>query len=257
MDEIVKSKPLVSIMMTTYNQADLIGQAIRSVQRQTYQSWELIILDDASADDTANVVFDHKLGDSRVIYSPAPLNLGIAKNRNRGFAIAKGRYIAVLDSDDFWLDTNKLEKQVGFLEENEEYSLVGSNAVVVDGAGNQIAKFKYETEDKKIRQKILSRNQFTHSSILWRRDAVSEQKPYDESLFIWEDYDLILRLGMVGKMANLPELMTAYRKHGGNISSKKKLRGSLTHLSIIKRYKKQYPSYALATLKGWLRLFSI
>ncbi len=254
MDEIVKSKPLVSIMMTTYNQADLIGQAIQSVQRQTYQSWELIILDDASADDTANVVFDHKLGDSRVIYSPASLNLGIAKNRNRGFAIAKGKYVAVLDSDDFWLDVSKLERQVEFLEENEEYCLIGTNSVVVDGDGRQIAEFKYETEDKKIRQKMLLRNQFTHSSILWRREVISEQKPYDESLFIWEDYDLILRLGMVGKMANLPELMTAYRKHGGNISSKKKLRGALTHLSIIKRYKKQYPSYPLATLRGWLRL---
>lgn len=254
MDETVKSKPLVSIMMTSYNCADFIGKAIESVLNQTYPSWELIILDDASGDNTTSIVADYTKDDSRIIYSPAAQNLGITKNRNRGFAIAKGKYIAVLDSDDFWMDENKLEKQVNFLEKNPEYSLIGTNAVVVDTRGDKITEFKYETEDKKIRQKMLLRNQFTHSSIVWRRDAIEDTKPYDETLFIWEDYDLILRLGLVGKMANLPELITAYRKHTNNISSKKKLRGALTHLSIIKRYKNQYPNYLLATLKGWLRL---
>jgi glycosyltransferase involved in cell wall biosynthesis len=254
MDETVKSKPLVSIMMTSYNCAGLIGDAIKSVLAQSYPHWELIILDDASTDDTATVVSDFARSDSRILYSPTPQNLGITKNRNRGFDIVKGKYIAILDSDDFWLDKNKLERQVEFLEENPKYSLIGTNAVVVDINSDKITEFKYETEDKKIKQKMLLRNQFTHSSIVWRRDAVEDTKPYDESLFIWEDYDLILRLGLVGKMSNLPEMMVAYRKHNNNISRKKKFRGALTHLSIIKRYRGHYPNYLLATLKGWLRL---
>lgn len=254
MDQNLSNKPLVSIMMTTYNRASLISEAILSVLAQSYPQWELIILDDASSDNTAAVVASYARNDERIVYLPTPKNLGITKNRNRGFAVAKGEYIAVLDSDDFWLNEDKLMRQVEFLEENPEYSLIGTNAMVVDSVGKQTAKLKYESDDNKIRQRMLLSNQFIHSSILWRRDAINEQNPYDESLFIWEDYDLVLRLGLVGKIANLPELMTAYRKHGNNISSKKKFRGSLTHLSIIKRYKKQYPNYLLATIKGCLRL---
>lgn len=240
-------------MMTTYNRADLIDQAIDSVLRQSYQNWELIILDDASKDNTSEVILKYTEKDNRTSYYPAPQNLGINKNRNRGFQYAQGKYIAVLDSDDYWLSNKKLSAQVDFLEENPEHALVGTNVSVIQDNNPNVSNFIYSPTDEDIRKNILLRNQFTHSAMMWRKDAVSIDKVYDESLPIWEDYELILRLGLTGKISNLPEVMTAYRKHSGNISKTAKRRGAKTHLDIINKYRQDYPNYPVALIKGYLR----
>lgn len=251
--DIKENTPLVTIMMTTYNRAELISEAIDSVLLQTFQEWELLILDDASTDDTANVVETWTAKDHRIIYLPSPNNLGITKNRNRGFPLARGKYIAVLDSDDYWLDEKKLEKQVEFLEEKSDYVLIGTNVAVVHGTdGEPEVEFNYAINDTDIRERLLSRNQFAHSSLLFRRSALDEQ-PYDETLPIWEDYDLVLRLGKKGKLANLPQVTTAYRKHAGNISKQHKKIGADTHLQIINRYRDSYPNFLIAKVKGQLR----
>ncbi len=250
----MKTEPLVSIMMTTYNRAELISEAIESVLLQTYQNWEMIILDDASTDNTRDVIERWLDKDARIIYLPSSINLGISKNRNRGFLTSQGKYIAVLDSDDFWIDPKKLTRQVDFLEKNPEYVVVGTNvAVVYDTTNTPTAEFIYTTNDGEIRSRLLWRNQFTHSSVLIRRQILDD-KPYDESLPIWEDYDLILRLGQKGKLANLPYKMTAYRRHSANISKTARHNGARVHLSIIRKYRNNYPNYLLARIKGWLRL---
>lgn len=257
MDKNIINSPLVSIMMTSYNRADLIGTAIKSVLDQTYQNWELLILDDASTDNTAAIVASVAGSDPRVIYSLAAENLGITKNRNRGFALAKGTYIAVLDSDDLWSDANKLAKQVHFLESNPTYVLVGTGVAVIDKDGTITKELRYAHTDATIRSKMLMRNQFTHSAVLMRRSSLPLPRPYDESgeVSIWEDYDLFLRLGQTGLTANLPEIMTSYRWHGGNISQAEKKNGAYAHLRIIKKYRHVYPNYPLAFIKGVLRLF--
>ncbi len=257
MDPTLKQQPLVSIMMTSYNRAPLIGEAIKSVLNQNYSNWELLVLDDASTDQTAEVVANFVHNDHRVVYSPTPQNLGITKNRNRGFAVAKGTYIAVLDSDDLWSDKEKLSKQVEFLESHKEHVVVGTNVAVINGEGVKTGELHYAPTDNEIRKKMLLRNQFTHSAVLMRRAFLPLPKPYDESgaVSIWEDYDLFLRLGLVGQFANLPETMTSYRQHSGNTSKTQKRNGALTHLKIIKKYKNNYPNYWLAFIKGVLRLF--
>ena len=253
MDEALKTTPLVSIMMATYNRADYIGAAIASARAQTYGNWELLVLDDGGSDNTAEVVKGLAAHDSRILYLPSPTNLGITNNRNRGLTFARGKYIAVLDSDDLWIDPEKLRKQVSFLEDHAEYILVGTNVQVIDTEGHKIGTFTYETADDAIRAVLLKRNQFTHSSLLLRLAALKNEA-YDPSVPIWEDYDLVLRLGLRGKLANLPEAMTAYRQHSNNVSRKNRKSGALTHLAIIRRYKKEYPGYLMALMKGYLRL---
>ncbi|OGG61138.1 hypothetical protein A3C87_03230 [Candidatus Kaiserbacteria bacterium RIFCSPHIGHO2_02_FULL_49_34] len=242
--------PLVSIMMTSYNRAGYIGEAIESVLMQTYQNWELLVLDDASTDDTVSIAQGFAEQDARVRVLPAPQNLGITGNRNRGFALARGEYIAVLDSDDMWSSSEKLAKQVAFLESNPEHILVGTQVDVIDGFSNTIGSFAYETEDAAIRAKLLLRNQFTHSAILMRKTA----EIYNPAVPIWEDYDLILRLGTLGKLANLPEQMTQYRKHASNISKEKRAQHARVHLDIIWAHKDAYPHYSLAWMKAQLRI---
>ncbi len=237
--------------MTTYNRAHFIREAIESVLQQTYQNWELLILDDASTDDTEHVIDSFVTGDSRIQYLPTPQNLGITKNRNRGLREAHGEYIAILDSDDVWCDATKLERQVSYLESHPDALLVGTQVKVIDENGAQVGALAYKIADADIRKTILLRNEFAHSSIVFR---MCPGVHYDETVPIWEDYELILNLGTRGALANLTETMTAYRKHSGNISKEDALRGGRTHLAIVHKYKDSYPNYYPAVVKGYLRI---
>ena len=105
----------VSIIMPTYNCGRFIDESIRSVLAQTYKDWELIIVDDCSTDNTAEIVGQYT--DPRIRYMRNERNMGAALTRNRALREAKGRYIAFLDSDDLWLP-EKLEKQIAFMEQN-------------------------------------------------------------------------------------------------------------------------------------------
>ena len=108
-------KDLVSIIMPSYNTAPYIRETIQSVLDQTYQNWELIIVDDCSTDNTDGVVASIK--DDRIRYLKNEKNSGAAVSRNRALREAEGRWIAFLDSDDVWMP-DKLEKQVSFMEKN-------------------------------------------------------------------------------------------------------------------------------------------
>lgn len=108
---------LVSVIMPSYNTGAYIAEAVRSVQGQTYENWELIIVDDASTDSTDSIVFQF-LADSRISYIKNSKNRGAAACRNRALKEAKGRWIAFLDSDDIWEKT-KLERQIAYMENND------------------------------------------------------------------------------------------------------------------------------------------
>lgn len=256
MEENLTNEPLVSIMMTAFNRAEYTDLSIKSVLAQTYQNWELLVLDDGSTDDTDKVVTRHAEADHRIKYLRSKDNLGITKNRNRGFNFPVGKYVAVLDCDDLWIDPDKLSAQVAYLEEHPDHVIVGTSVTVIDANGNQTGYFNYLEKDRDIRRKMLVRNQFTHSAVLIRSEAIPVPRPYDESgvVSIWEDYDLILRLGAKGQMANIPQKMTAYRLHSSNVSKAHKKSGALAHLRIIRRYKTAYPGYVTAVLKGYIRL---
>ena len=111
------SNNLVSIITPTYNCARYIEETIRSVQAQTYQNWEMIISDDCSTDNTREVIAPYMEQDSRIKYICNEKNRGAAITRNNALRIAKGDWIAFLDSDDLWLP-EKLEKQITFMEKN-------------------------------------------------------------------------------------------------------------------------------------------
>lgn len=106
---------LVSVIMPSYNTADYIADSIKSVISQTYQNWELIIVDDCSTDNTDDIV--SYFSDNRIKYMKNKKNMGAAATRNRALREAKGEWIAFLDSDDLWLP-NKLEKQINFMKSN-------------------------------------------------------------------------------------------------------------------------------------------
>lgn len=129
---------LVSIITPTYNCGRFIAETIRSVQAQTHRNWEMLIVDDCSSDNTKAVVEQFSADDKRIKYYCLPTNSGAAVARNTALKMAKGRWIAFLDSDDLWTP-DKLEKQLRFMVDNNydfsyhEYSEINEDSSVISG----------------------------------------------------------------------------------------------------------------------------
>lgn len=111
MNFVENMQPFVSVVMPSYNAEKYISEAIQSVIAQTYENWELLIIDDCSTDSTANIVKQFSDVDSRITLYSNPKNMGVALTRNKGMNLANGSWIALLDSDDVW-HKDKLEKQI-------------------------------------------------------------------------------------------------------------------------------------------------
>lgn len=133
------SQELVSIIMPSYKCGRFISKSIKSVQAQTYQNWELIIVDDCSGDGTVDIVLDIKKHDDRIRLYQSSVNSGAAVTRNVGIRNAKGRWIAFLDSDDLW-EPQKLEKQVRFMEENR-YAFSYHEYIEIDEQDNELGVY--------------------------------------------------------------------------------------------------------------------
>ena len=112
----MENQPLVSVIMPCYNMEKYIAATIHSVQQQTYPYWELLIVDDASTDGTADIVRSHQIQDDRIHFVVKPKHSGIADTRNQCISMAKGRFLAFLDADDLW-HPEKLEQQLQFMTE--------------------------------------------------------------------------------------------------------------------------------------------
>ncbi|MBY0309602.1 glycosyltransferase [Patescibacteria group bacterium] len=239
------TSPLVSILMLTYNRAPYIGTAIESALNQTYQNFELIILDDGSTDSTAAVVMTYS--DSRIKFLKDPTNKGLYRKRGESLTYATGTYVAILDSDDYWTDTTKLEKQVQYMETHPDCVVVGTFLTLVDTQNAEVGKNSYHTDDTSIRRAMLWRNQLANSSVLIRGRALSKTSGYLD-LSPSEDYELFLQLGMHGGFANLSGYGTAYRIHTNSESARKMVHAQQI-LRTITLHRRHYPGFFLAYAK--------
>jgi glycosyltransferase involved in cell wall biosynthesis len=246
----------VSIILPTYNGAKYIKRAIESVISQSFSNWELLIIDDGSSDNTENIIKEYVKKDSRIIYFKNEVNLGIQKTLNMGLKEATGEYIARIDDDDEWIDKDKLQKQVEFLNNNSDHVLVGTGVIVVDEEGKELFRYLLPEFDKEIRSKILSKNCFVHSSVIFNKNVALSLGGYDESKYTRhvEDYDLWLKLGTIGKLANLPIYAVKFTSRDGSISSINKIEQFKKNISLIKNYKNKYPNYFGAFIRSYSRL---
>ncbi len=245
--------PKVSVIIITYNRANLLPLAIESVLFQSFSNWELIIIDDGSTDNTSSVV-ERFLSDQRIIYHKNDINLGIGRTRNIGLRLAQGEYVAILDSDDEWCTPTKLQDQVGVMNADHTIMIVGANGKKINSAGTVVGLIEHSVTDHDIRSRIMLQNQFIHSSVVFRRAAALQVGGYNEHVIIGEEYDLWLRLGRIGKFYNLSKYLVNYRIHNKSVSVQDRWRGATDTLKIVKHYH-DYPNYFLAVPKGYARLF--
>jgi len=243
----------VSINIITYNQATFIARAIKSVLAQSFFDWEIIIIDDASSDRTEEIIKPY-LVDKRIHYFKNEKNSGICLSRNRALQESGGEYIAILDSDDFWNDPDKLKKQLRFLDDNTDYVIIGTGVIVIDEDNNKIKQYSNPLKNTEIKNQILKKNPFANSSVMYRRAPVMEVGAYNLDINGIEDYDLWLRLGKKYKMANLPDFCLSYRVHGNNITSTNRERLMELNLKLISEHRHDYPGYFYAKLRRQLRL---
>lgn len=134
----VKKEALVSIIMPAYNCEDFIGITLDSVINQTYQNWEVIVVDDCSTDNTAKLVQEYVKKDNRIKYHKLDKNSGAAVARNKAVDLANGKYMAFLDSDDVWFP-EKLTKQIGYMEENA-YTFTCTSYTKIDEDGEYLGR---------------------------------------------------------------------------------------------------------------------
>ena len=141
----------VSVLLQTFNGEKFLAQAIESVLSQSWMDFELLIVNDASTDSTAQILSNFQKVDSRVKVWTNQQNSGLTKCLNLLLENATGEFVARIDSDDFWTDKDKLKKQLEFFNQHPRVGLLGSFARAISLTGQQIKFLTYPTSDKEIR----------------------------------------------------------------------------------------------------------
>jgi glycosyltransferase involved in cell wall biosynthesis len=208
--------PLISVVVAVYNGSLYLGETIQSVLDQTFKDFELILVDDCSTDNSVDIIKSYT--DPRIKLVQNSQNLGVVKNTNLGFAIARGRYIALLGHDDICVP-ERLQTQYDCMENNPSISFCGS-WMETFGSTNQI--ITYPNKQEVINSKLLFSTTFGAPSVMMRkRDFWENKLIYRDSYKCAEDYDLWVRASIRGlKSTNIPQVLVKYRVHDKQMSNK-------------------------------------
>ena len=211
-----KSFPCVSVLLPAYNCESFVAEAVQSILKQTFQDFELLIIDDGSTDTTSSIL--RSFNDPRIRLLPNDRNLGLIATLNRGLILASGQYVARMDADDI-AAPERLSKQVVYLDTHPDVHVVGT---MVDLINEQGVIFgggpRYPTKPEEIRRYLLRECCLIHPSTIFRKGTVTAVGGYDASASHAEDYDLWLRLSDHHKIANLPDTLLSYRMHKKQVS---------------------------------------
>jgi hypothetical protein len=211
--------PVVSVVMPTWNGEHFLHPAIESILSQTFPDFELIIIDDGSTDSTPRILSEFKDKDDRLIVLTNERNLGIAGATNRGLAAARGEYVALQDHDDISL-LHRFQTQVDFLKSHPEIALVGSAAQLIDENGVAYKDYVEPEDDIDLKWETLFRCPISHTSVMVRRRVFDDVGGYstETTLKVASDYDLLSRIVMRHRVANLKGRLVQWRRHPGATS---------------------------------------
>ncbi len=240
----MKSNPVVSVIIPTYNRVGLLSRAVESVRGQSFSDFELIIINDASTDDTKNFLDDLAKKDSRVrpIHNEKNNYPDVSGTRNKALSLAHGAYIAPLDDDDYWCDPKKLEKQIAFLDVHPECVIAGGGTIVINESDHERFRYMKLETDMAIRNRILIANPFTHSTVMFRRDVSLAVGGYGNFKNA-EDWDLWLKLGTKGEFYNFQEYFVRYLMNEQSKTVIFKRSQTKEIFTLLRLYRHQYPNF--------------
>lgn len=215
----MKKSPLISIVMPVHNGGKFVAEAISSVLNQTYINWELVIVDDASTDETKKILRKFVELDERIVIVKHSINQGIAKSLNDGIKQSKGQYVARMDSDDAMMP-NRLMVQVSFMQSRPNVVVCGTDMEEIDDSGIIIGHRHVPSSNKKICEMMWYAMGLQHPTMMFNRLLIPSDFSWYRSIRYVEDLDLIFRLLKYGKVANVVQNLYQYRIHGQNESLK-------------------------------------
>jgi len=222
--------PAVSVLMPVHNGGHFLRPALESLSIQTFADFEILVVNDGSTDDTANQLAAWP--DPRLRVLTFPVNRGEAAARNHGLAAARGRYIALLDSDDLAYPT-RLAAQVSHLDAHPAIGLLGADCDIISAEPGPHAPIDSPRTDADLRWQSVFGHAFVHSMLLFRRELFSEHGvAYSTEFPVATDYDWFTRALAVTRAATYPARLGAYRRHA---------------TSFMRRHAEALPA-ALATL---------
>jgi len=202
----------VTVLMSVYNSDQYLDQAINSILAQTYKDFEFIIIDDGSTDQSIEICKRFAKTDSRIRFIEYGKNLGLPKSLNKGILLAKGKYIARQDADDYSAP-NRLELQLNFAKENDWVDVIGSDCYVIDLLGNVVYQDVSFSACRDHKESLLKhRALFPHGSAFVKKEKLLEVGLYDIRFYYVQDGELWLR--MISKNAKIhvvKELLYYYR----------------------------------------------
>ncbi len=237
-----KNNPTVSVFMPVHNGKRYIHEAIDSILRQTFTDFEFIIINDASSDESLKII--ESFSDDRIRLVRNEKQLGLSGVRQKGIDLANGKYIAFLDCDDI-AKPQRLGTQVSFLDSHKDVYIAGSWVEIIDNAGKKTGQiWRHAGSPELIKAILLFRNCITQSSVLLRKDCLKDEH-FRSDYWPAPDYDLWVRLADKFKIANIPIVLTYYRKHSQNMS--KGIRKEIDDCTdkIMKENLKKLDIYAL------------
>lgn len=240
--------PKVSVLVPIYKTNEKhLAEAIESILSQTYEDFELILLDDCPEQSREQLI--RKYNDSRIIYYKNTKNLGISASRNKLLSLSKGEYLAIFDHDDVSLPT-RLEKQVGFLESHPDVGVVSSNIKLIHSG-----KRSHNPENNlQIKSQLRYECAFFHTSAMIRKSILIENDIHWESQYSpAEDYMLWARLMGKTMFHCLNEVLVLYRDHDNNTSSLQKDKMKDRDWMVKQFIARQYPTPMHE--EGWIQLF--
>jgi glycosyltransferase involved in cell wall biosynthesis len=229
--------------MLTCNRPQFLSRAMQSVIEQTLEDWELIVIHDGPHPQTSAVMEQWVARDPRIRYFHRDRTGNIANASNYGLARALGEYVAILDDDDYWVATDKLAKQVTFLDGHPDYAGCGAGMTAIDENENVLMSFLKPEQDDQIRARALCANPMAHSTTMFRRSLGEEIGFYDESLAGYQDWDLWLRFGRLGKLYNFQEVFAKYTIWSGGGSFQQQRANVLSGLKIVVRHRAAYRGF--------------
>jgi len=214
--------------MPAHNEQRFLGYAIESICGQTFDDFELVVVNNGSTDDTGKIIAEWSARDSRVrgLTLDRP---SLHRSLREGVAVSRGAFIARLDADDV-SDCERLQRQYAVMVRNPALGLLGTAAQVIGPNGRRMGTIEHRTTDQEIKRCLPHGCPFVHSSVMMRRDAYLQAGGYRPGLNLAEDYDLWLRMAAVTEMANLPERLVKHRLHRKSVSARRRTALALSGL---------------------------
>jgi glycosyltransferase involved in cell wall biosynthesis len=211
-----EENPMVTVLLTVYNRPSVV-KTIYSILSQTFGDFEFLIVDNASTDNTCNIIRD--CNDERIRLIVNEKNMGQTYSLNRGLELAKGKYIARIDADDIALP-ERLQKQVDFMETHDDYVLCGCWVRYINDDDKLTITMQMPTSDQGLRTMQLVTCGMYHPAAMMRKDILEKYDiTYDPDIHMAEDYEMWRKLLQHGKGLNLSEVLVHYRRGSNNDST--------------------------------------